>query len=67
MSRTVRAGVAGHPIDHSLSPLIHGAWIAALIRLADDKAGEMEIDRKRALKRRDLLVALKGGRALLEK
>jgi len=44
-----------------------GAWIAALIRLADDKAGELEIDRKRALKRRDLLVALKGGRALLEK
>ncbi len=43
-----------------------GAWIAALIRLADDKAGEMEIDRKRALKRRDLLAALKGGRALLE-
>ena len=30
MSRTVRAGVVGHPIDHSLSPLIHGAWIAAL-------------------------------------
>lgn len=44
-----------------------GAWIAALIRLADDKAGATEIDRKRALKRRDLLTALKGGRALLEK
>ncbi|HUM37530.1 MAG TPA: hypothetical protein PLQ85_11725, partial [Anaerolineae bacterium] len=44
-----------------------GAWIAALIRLADDKAGELEIDRKRALKRRDLFIALKGGRALLEK
>ena len=26
---TVRAGVAGQPIGHSLSPLIHGAWIAA--------------------------------------
>lgn len=26
---TVLAGVAGQPIGHSLSPLIHGAWIAA--------------------------------------
>ena len=26
---TVRAGVAGQPITHSLSPLIHGAWIEA--------------------------------------
>ncbi|MBX3478697.1 MAG: NAD(P)-binding domain-containing protein [Brevundimonas sp.] len=26
---TLRAGVAGHPIRHSLSPLLHGAWIAA--------------------------------------
>ncbi len=26
---TLRAGVVGHPISHSLSPLIHGAWIAA--------------------------------------
>lgn len=26
---TIRAGVAGQPIAHSLSPLIHGAWIAA--------------------------------------
>ena len=26
---TVPAGVAGRPIGHSLSPLIHGAWIAA--------------------------------------
>lgn len=26
---TLRAGVVGHPIRHSLSPLIHGAWIAA--------------------------------------
>ena len=25
----LRAGVAGQPIVHSLSPLIHGAWIAA--------------------------------------
>jgi shikimate dehydrogenase len=26
----MRAGVVGDPIAHSLSPLIHGAWIAAL-------------------------------------
>ena len=26
---TLIAGVAGQPIAHSLSPLIHGAWIAA--------------------------------------
>lgn len=26
---TLRAGVAGWPIAHSLSPLIHGAWISA--------------------------------------
>jgi shikimate dehydrogenase len=26
---TLRTGVAGWPIAHSLSPLIHGAWIAA--------------------------------------
>lgn len=26
---TVRAGVAGQPVAHSLSPLIHGAWIQA--------------------------------------
>jgi shikimate dehydrogenase len=23
------AGVVGHPVRHSLSPLIHNAWIAA--------------------------------------
>lgn len=26
---TIRAGVAGRPIIHSLSPLLHGAWIRA--------------------------------------
>jgi shikimate dehydrogenase len=26
---TIRAGVAGRPITHSLSPLLHGAWIRA--------------------------------------
>jgi len=28
-SATIVGGVAGFPIDHSLSPVIHGAWIAA--------------------------------------
>lgn len=27
--RTRVAGVVGHPIDHSLSPLLHNAWLAA--------------------------------------
>jgi shikimate dehydrogenase len=26
---TIQAGVIGHPVGHSLSPAIHGAWIAA--------------------------------------
>ena len=43
------------------TPVVSAAWTAALKRLADDKAGMVEIDRKRALKRRDLLLALKGG------
>ena len=44
-----------------------GAWVVALIKLADDKAGMIETDRKRALKRRDLIVALKGGNKVAEK
>jgi 4Fe-4S ferredoxin len=47
-------------------PVQSAAWIEALSKLADDRAGAVEIDRKRALKRRDLLKALAGGRALLE-
>ncbi|MBU2417257.1 MAG: shikimate dehydrogenase, partial [Alphaproteobacteria bacterium] len=34
----VVAGVAGQPIAHSLSPLIHGAWIAAAGLDADYRA-----------------------------
>lgn len=45
-------------------PVESAAWIDALRQLADDKAGAVEIDRKRALRRRDLLIALKGGRGL---
>lgn len=37
-----------------------GAWIEAIRKLADEKAGAVEIDRKRALKRADLIKALKG-------
>ncbi len=43
------------------SPVQSGAWTQALLKLADDKAGMVEIDRKRALKRRDLILSLKGG------
>ncbi len=46
-------------------PVESAAWIDALRQLADDKAGTVEIDRKRALRRRDLLKALKGGAKLL--
>ena len=48
------------------TPVQSAAWIEALGKMADDKAGAVEIDRKRALKRRDLLKALAGGRALVE-
>ena len=27
--RTLVAGVAGHPVSHSLSPILHNAWLAA--------------------------------------
>ena len=36
------------------------AWIEVLRKLADDKAKGVEIDRKRALKRKDLMLALRG-------
>ncbi|MCP4605901.1 MAG: hypothetical protein GY847_36210, partial [Proteobacteria bacterium] len=39
-----------------------GAWLEALQKMADDRAGMVEIDGKRALKRRDLLKALLGYR-----
>jgi ferredoxin len=43
-------------------PVQSAAWLDALKRLADDKAGAVEIDRKRALRRRDLLKALMGSK-----
>ena len=48
------------------TPVQSGAWTQALLKVADDKAGMLEIDRKRALKRRDLIKALKGGNELAE-
>lgn len=41
-------------------PVKSAAWIEAIRKLADDKASAVEIDRKRALKRRDLILALRG-------
>ncbi len=49
------------------TPVQSSAWLEALVKMADDKAGAVEIDRKRALRRRDLLKALVGGKVLLEK
>jgi hypothetical protein len=48
------------------TPVRSAAWIEALGKMADDRAGMIETDRKGALKRRDLLAALPGGSALLE-
>ncbi len=45
-------------VNHN--PVKSAAWIEALRKLADDKASAVEIDRKRALKRRDLIKALRG-------
>jgi len=36
------------------------SWIEALRKLTDDKASAVEIDRKRALRRKDLILALRG-------
>lgn len=41
-------------------PVKSASWIEALRKLADDKISAVEIDRKRALKRKDLLLALRG-------
>jgi ferredoxin len=43
-------------------PVQSAAWLDALKKLADDRAGAVEIDRKRALRRRDLLKALVGSK-----
>lgn len=41
-------------------PVKSSAWIETLRKLADDKASAVEIERKRELKRKDLIVALRG-------
>ncbi|MDY7040720.1 MAG: 4Fe-4S binding protein, partial [Chloroflexota bacterium] len=48
------------------TPVQSAAWVEALTKMADDKAGVVEVDSKRALKRRDLLKALVGGKTLLD-
>jgi hypothetical protein len=47
------------------TPVSSAAWIEALTKMADDKAGSVEVDRTRALRRRDLLKALVGSREFL--
>lgn len=47
-------------------PVESGAWVEGLLKMAEEKVNAQELDSKRALKRRDLLKALVGGKALLE-
>jgi 4Fe-4S ferredoxin len=47
-------------------PIQSAAWIEALTKMADDRAGMLEIDKKRALRRRDLLKALAGAATFLD-
>lgn len=47
-------------------PVQSAAWLTALAKMADDKAEAAEIDRKRALRRRDLLKALVGAKEFLK-
>ncbi len=49
------------------APVQSGSWVQALAKLADDKATMVEMERKRAVKRHELIVALKGGRDLQER
>ncbi|MFN2286680.1 MAG: 4Fe-4S binding protein [Anaerolineae bacterium] len=48
------------------TPVESAAWLEALAKLADEKASQVEIDRKRAVRRRDLIVALKGGKSYVK-
>jgi 4Fe-4S ferredoxin len=47
-------------------PVQSAAWIEALGKVASEKVGALEIDSKRALKRRDLLKALRGAKEFFE-
>ena len=58
---TLRAGVAGQPISHSLSPLIHGLWIkAAGLNAAYDPFGPSDADAFEALIAEGRAGALRG-------
>jgi len=48
------------------TPVQSGAWLQALLKVADEKAGMVEIDRKRALRRKDLILSLKGGHEIID-
>jgi len=47
------------------APVRSAAWVTALGKMAEEKAGLMEMDMKNALKRKDLLVVLKGHEAAI--
>lgn len=47
-------------------PVQSATWIETLTKMADDRAGMAEVDRRRALKRRDLLKALAGAGTFLD-
>jgi 4Fe-4S ferredoxin len=47
-------------------PVQSGTWVEALLKMADDKVNAQELDSKRALKRRDLLKALVGGKSIID-
>ncbi|MBU2167737.1 MAG: shikimate dehydrogenase [Alphaproteobacteria bacterium] len=58
---TIRAGVAGWPIAHSLSPVIHGAWLAAVgLDAVYDRYGPEDEAAFRALVQRVRAGALRG-------
>lgn len=46
-------------VNHT--PVSSATWLEALRKLSDDKASMVEIDRKRALRREDLILALREG------
>jgi len=47
------------------APVRSAAWVTALGTMAEERAGLMEMDMKNALKRRDLLVVLRGYEATI--
>ncbi len=43
-----------------------GAWVEGLLKMADERVNMVELDSKRGLKRKDLLLALKGSKQIAE-